>query len=54
MELATLDPILLVPLAGLVLVMWGFARRNQPAVWIGLAAVLVLPAIALVERVLAM
>lgn len=53
-ELPALDVTVVVPIVGLVLVMWGFARRSQPLIWIGVAALLVLPALALVDRVLAM
>jgi hypothetical protein len=51
-DLAGLDWTFVVPVIGLIMVMWGFARRIQPLVWLGLAALVALPAIALVERVL--
>jgi hypothetical protein len=51
-DLPGLDWTFVVPVIGLVMVMWGFARRIQALIWLGLAALVALPAIALVERVL--
>jgi hypothetical protein len=51
-RLASLDPWLLVPLLGGVVFLWGLAKRTQPLIWLGLAAVLALPAVALANRVL--
>lgn len=51
-DLAGLDWAFIVPVVGLVMLMWGFARRIQPLMWLGLAVLVALPAISLVERVL--
>jgi hypothetical protein len=47
-----LDPLLLIPLVGAVLLLWGLAKRTQPLIWFGLAGVLALPLVALANRVL--
>jgi hypothetical protein len=51
-QLRGLDPWLLVPLVGGVVFLWGLAKRTQPLIWLGLAAVLALPAVALANWVL--
>jgi hypothetical protein len=51
-RIATLDPWLLVPLIGGIVFLWGLAKRTQPLIWLGLAAVLALPAVALANWVL--
>jgi len=47
------DGRMLLPVAGLLLVMVGFARRSDALVWVGAAAILVLPGLRLVDWVLA-
>jgi hypothetical protein len=52
MELAGFNWMLLVPVVGLVLLLWGWAKRIQPLLWFGLLLVLALPVLGVVDRVL--
>ena len=52
LESAALNWTFVVPVIGLILLLWGFARRTQPLLWLGLALLLVIPALAVVDRVL--
>ena len=52
LQSAALNWTFVVPVVGLILLLWGFARRTQPLLWMGLALLLVLPALAVVDRVL--
>ena len=52
LQSAALNWTFVVPVVGLILLLWGFARRTQPLLWLGLALLLVLPALAVVDRVL--
>lgn len=52
LESMALNWTFIVPVLGLVLLLWGFAKRIQPLLWLGLALLLVLPALGLVDRIL--
>jgi hypothetical protein len=52
LESAALNWTFVIPVVGLVLFLWGFARRIQPLLWLGLAVLLVVPALSVVDRVL--
>jgi hypothetical protein len=52
LESMALNWTFIVPVVGLVLLLWGFAKRIQPLLWLGLALLLVLPALGLVDRIL--
>jgi hypothetical protein len=48
----SINPMLLIPVVGLVMLMWGWAKRIQPLIWFGLAAILALPALGVIDYVL--
>lgn len=51
--LLAVDARMLLPVAGLLLLMLGFARRSDVLTWVGAVGILALPALGVVDWVLA-
>ncbi|NLT35549.1 MAG: hypothetical protein GXX83_06590 [Gaiellales bacterium] len=43
---------LIIPIAGIALIVWGLAKRSKPALWVGAGLVVLFAVLGLLDRVL--